>query len=115
MAIPGWAGPMRHRIEVQRPEITRQADGSKAIAWTVYFRAQAEFEERRPREPYEAGRDITKAQGMFRLRYRRDKQPTSDMRIVHRGEVWEIERVENVMAGNHTWKIHTTLRTEDEA
>ncbi len=113
LAIPPWSGPMRHRIAIQRRDTTIASDGGEVATWTTLTRLQAAFEERQPREPFAAGREIPMAKARFKIRYRGDLSLDETMRVLFRDEAWEIERIENVRGGNVAWVLHCALRKED--
>lgn len=113
---PLRAGMMRQRIRIENRVETRNADGGVIEGhWSEAYHLWAEFSERQPGERYADGREITRATGMFKIRYREDLVLNTSQRVTLNGECWEVRRIENVRDARAILILHCELRSEDVA
>lgn len=82
---------LRQRITVQRKEMTRDGFGDPAVSWVDVATLWAEVVDRSGKQVYETEQQIDTAYTRIRIRYRNDIMP--QMRVVYRGEFYEIQAV----------------------
>ncbi|MFJ3121045.1 phage head closure protein [Pseudomonas protegens] len=85
------AGKLRHRIDIQRPVVVRDPEDNTelAVRWeTVWERCPASVEPLSAREFISAQAKQSEVTARIVVRYRPGLLPT--MRIVHRGEIYNI-------------------------
>ncbi|MGC8423244.1 head-tail adaptor [Chimaeribacter arupi] len=85
------AGPLRHRIIIQRPASIRLPSGQPEKTWVDSASLRAEVRDISGRELLSSGAELSEATVRIRLRYRADI--TSECRVLLRGKVHEIVSV----------------------
>lgn len=87
------AGRLRHRVDFQRLEIVQDSDGAQEESWVNSFPTMisAEIMPLSGRELIAADSVQSKVNTRIRIRYRPDI--ASKMRVVHRGNYYNIEAV----------------------
>jgi SPP1 family predicted phage head-tail adaptor len=85
------AGKLRHRVDFEKPGLTQdQVSGDMVPGWeTVWAKVPASVEPLSARDLIAAQAGQSQASGRVRIRYR--PGVLSTMRILHRGEVYEIK------------------------
>jgi len=85
-------GKLRHRVSIERPGLTQDpATGEMIPGWQLVRKAWASVEPLSAREFIAAGADQSELSARIVMRHRGDLAP--NMRIVHRGKIYNIEGV----------------------
>ena len=85
-------GKLRHRVTIERPGLTQDpATGEMIPGWQKVKTVWASVEPLSAREFIAAGADQAELSAKIIIRHRDDIAP--DMRIVHRGKVYNIQDV----------------------
>lgn len=92
------AGSLRHRVTIQYPDATRDDYGQPIVTWrdlaTVWANVKNMTGTAFARMEFEtAGVEVSRATTSIRIRMRDDV--THDMRVKHRGRLYEIKAVLN--------------------
>jgi SPP1 family predicted phage head-tail adaptor len=87
------AGRLRHRIDIQRKEVTLDSDGAQEVVWVNSFSTMisAEIMPLSGRELIAADAVQSKVNTRIRIRYR--PGIVASMRVVHRGTYYNIEAI----------------------
>lgn len=93
------AGQLRHAIRIQAPDVTRGASGGfKKNAWLDLLaqpiRSAVENRSGAKRVSTSQGGEVAIATVVFTMRYVRGV--TADMRVLHAGQAYKIQHVNNV-------------------
>lgn len=110
-------GPMRNRITLKLASRTTGSGGQDDLNWSdpqESWNLWAGFQEIQPKEALEAGREKTKAKGLFWTRFSSEILRYADnaMRVIFGGQTWEVERVENPGGERKVLMFHTQLLSE---
>ena len=97
------AGELRHRITLQKFATTTDADGFVVQDWVDVATVWAAVENLHGREYWEAATVQAENTLKFTIRYRPDV--TNDMRIVFRGQTYEITAIDNIKYRNEFLEI----------
>lgn len=81
-------GTLRHRVLIQQQVTTRDSDGIEQTAWVDVAMVWASVEPLSAREFIQSGQTQAAVTARITMRYREGMLPT--MRLVHRGEVFNI-------------------------
>lgn len=87
------SGRLRHRVTIQRREITRNAFGEGVDGWGNFAVVWASVEPLQGREFFDAQHVTAEVTLRVRMRYRTDITP--EMRLTHRGKILVIQAVLN--------------------
>ncbi len=82
------AGDLRHRVLIQHQVTTRDEDGVQITSWVDVATVWASVEPLSAREFIQSGQTQAAVTARITIRYRAGLMPT--MRIVHRGQVFNI-------------------------
>ncbi|WP_182655590.1 phage head closure protein [Stenotrophomonas lacuserhaii] len=82
------AGELRHRVLIQQQVTTRDEDGVQTTSWVEVATVWASVEPLSAREFIQSGQTQAAVTARITIRYREGLLPT--MRIVHRGQVFNI-------------------------
>lgn len=83
------AGDLRHFVKLEKPLTTQNpATGEMRTTWRLVAQVYAAMEPLSAREFIAAGANQSEVAGKARIRFRRDVDAT--MRIVHRGDAYQI-------------------------
>lgn len=85
------AGDLRHRVLIQQEVTTRDEDGVQTTSWVDVVTVWASVEPLSAREFIQSGQTQAALTARITIRYREGLLPT--MRIVHRGQVFNIAGV----------------------
>ncbi|MFV9511809.1 phage head closure protein [Tepidibacillus sp. LV47] len=96
-------GDLRHRITLQKQATITDADGFTTQQWQDVATVWAAVENLYGREYWEAAAIQAEKTVKFTIRYRPDVDQT--MRIVFRGQVYEITAIDNIKYRNEYMEI----------
>lgn len=98
------AGRLRHRVEIQEQDVTRDSDGGQVIGWKKIDTVWAAIEPLSARERLVAEQVQSEVTARITIRYRDDID--ASMRIKHGDDVYNIH---GVLADNETMRDWLTL------
>ncbi|MEW8997903.1 MAG: phage head closure protein [Thermoanaerobacter sp.] len=96
-------GLLRHRITLQKFMVITDPDGFTTQQWQDVATVWAAIENLHGREYWEAATVQAENTVKFTIRYRPDV--TNDMRIVFRGQMYEITAIDNIKYRNEFLEI----------
>lgn len=102
------AGDLRHRITLQRRIAGVDAEGFAVETWTDVATVWAAVENLYGREYWQAAAVQAENTVKFTIRYRPDVDQT--MRIIFRGQVYEITAIDNIKYRNEYIEIKAVAR-----
>lgn len=82
------AGKLRHKVELQQPVVTQDAEGLNTTVWQTIATPWAEIVDSSAREFIAAAAEQSEVRGKITIRYRQDVDAT--MRIQYRGLTYQI-------------------------
>lgn len=82
------SGTLRHRVLIQQQVTTRDSDGIEQTAWVDVATVWASVEPLSAREFIQSGKTQSAVTARITMRYRDGLLPS--MRLVHRGEIFNI-------------------------
>jgi SPP1 family predicted phage head-tail adaptor len=85
------AGRLDRRIQLEQRSVTRAADGSETVTWSLVADLWAQIVPLRGQERYGAGAEQPERDARVRIRWR--SGVSAGMRIVHEERVWDIQAV----------------------
>ena len=95
------AGLLRHRIQIQEKQVSRDEFNAEVITWILKYHAWASIEPLNGREFFEARMIQAEITHRITIRYRPDITP--EMRLEFNGRYFDIESVRNIREiGNTT-------------
>ncbi len=83
------AGRLRHQIVIQRRSAGLDVVGQQVRTWETFATVRADFEFGANTEGFQSDQRTSEQRGTFTIRYIEGVTP--QMRIVWRGQTWEIE------------------------
>jgi len=98
------AGELRHRVILQQPTLTRDDFGENIPTWTDIATIPAAVEPNAGRRYYEALQANAEVQGVVRIRYRSDIDPT--WRLSHNSRTLQIIAIKNPQERNKELLIY---------
>lgn len=96
-------GDLNEEIIIQSYTEIRSATGSTTYSWSTYATVWARAMEQTGREFFQSDQENPEARAVFRIHYRSDLD--RKMRIVYRGDNWNIESIREL---KHPNKMHLT-------
>ncbi len=96
MALNTQIGRRRQMILIKRLEIIKDEGGGSDSEFVDYWKTWAEVKEVRATRVAESYQDRLKKVYSVKIRYRKDKVVSSDMRIIIKGKDYAIDGDENI-------------------
>lgn len=87
------AGALKHRIEIQSREISRDEYGEPNGTWKRYATVWAAINTKMGREFFEADKVVGETKDVFEIRYMEGIDRA--MRILYRGKIYQVEAISN--------------------
>jgi SPP1 family predicted phage head-tail adaptor len=85
------AGRLDRRVRIEQRAVTRGADGSEVIAWSLLAEVWAQVLPLRGQERYGAGAEQPERDARIRIRW--ISGISAGMRVQYEGRVWDIQAV----------------------
>lgn len=104
------AGWLRHRVEIQRAELSRNALGEVVKVWTTQRTVYAEVIVEKV--GFDANRNQPQAERKLKVHMRYGVDVTTENRLVHRQRVLRIDGVNNLFEGLRFLELTCTEMTD---
>ncbi len=99
------AGLLRNRIEIQRADVRRDANGQPSRLWTTIANVWAAVEPLRGAERFEAHAQHAQISHKVRLRFDPDVAVTTQHRLLFGTRIFHVESVANLFERDRTLEL----------
>lgn len=89
------AGELRWPVEFQVMQSTPNGSGGRTEVWVKDFETRCQMRGVNAGETVDGGRDVSRNTVLLRIRYRKEKPPTTEMRAVINAVHYEVTSVQD--------------------